>query len=220
MSAYMLTYDETLARYLRETGQRDQPILAALREETAQLPRGLMQITPEQGAFMANLVRMTGARKTLEIGTFTGYSTLVVAMVLPDVGKVIACDVSEEWTSVGRRYWEQAGVADKIDLRLQSADRTLEELIAAGESDTFDCAFIDADKNNYDTYYEHCLTLVRTGGVIAIDNVLWGGAVADESRQDEDTMALKALNTKVLDDPRVDINMLPIGDGLTLAVKR
>jgi len=220
VSAYMLTYDETLARYLRETGQRDQPILAALREETAQLPRGLMQITPEQGAFMANLVRMTGARKTLEIGTFTGYSTLVVAMALPDVGKVIACDVSEEWTSVGRRYWEQAGVADKIDLRLQSADRTLEELIAAGESDTFDFAFIDADKNNYDTYYEHCLTLVRTGGVIAIDNVLWGGAVADESRQDEDTMALKALNSKVLDDPRVDINMLPIGDGLTLAVKR
>lgn len=169
---------------------------------------------------MANLVRMTGARKTLEIGTFTGYSTLVVAMALPDVGKVIACDVSEEWTSVGRRYWEQAGVADKIDLRLQSADRTLEELIAAGESDTFDFAFIDADKNNYDTYYEHCLTLVRTGGVIAIDNVLWGGAVADESRQDEDTMALKALNSKVQDDPRVDINMLPIGDGLTLAVKR
>ncbi len=220
MSAYMLTYDETLTRYLREVGQRDDPLLKALREETAALPAGLMQITPEQGAFMANLVRMIGARRTLEVGTFTGYSALVVAMALPEDGQLIACDISEEWTAMGRRYWAEAGVAQKIDLRLQSALITLDELIAAGEGGSFDFAFIDADKGNYDAYYERCLTLLRTGGVVAIDNVLWSGAVADDSRQDDDTVALRALNAKLQEDQRVDINMLPIGDGLTLAVKR
>ena len=169
---------------------------------------------------MTNLVRMIGARKTLEVGTFTGYSALVVAMGLPDDGKIIACDVSEEWTSIGRRYWQEAGVAHKIDLRLQPAVATLDELIAAGESGSFDLAFIDADKANYDAYYERCMTLVRTGGVLAIDNVLWHGAVVDDARQDEDTVSIRALNLKVHGDPRVDMNLLPIGDGLTLAVKR
>ena len=213
--------DESVEEYCLNHSTPETSIYEELRKETyASMEIPQMLAGQLVGSFLQMMIRSLQATRIVEVGTFTGYSTLVVAMALPDVGKVIACDVSEEWTSVGRRYWEQAGVADKIDLRLQSADRTLEELIAAGESDTFDFAFIDADKNNYDTYYEHCLTLVRTGGVIAIDNVLWGGAVADESRQDEDTMALKALNSKVHDDPRVDINMLPIGDGLTLAVKR
>ena len=216
----MFTNDEKLIRYVLKTGQRNQPILKALRDETAAMPRGRMQIPPEQGAFMTNLVRMIGARKTLEVGTFTGYSALVVAMGLPDDGKIIACDVSEEWTSIGRRYWQEAGVAHKIDLRLQPAVATLDELIAAGESGSFDLAFIDADKANYDAYYERCMTLVRTGGVLAIDNVLWHGAVVDDARQDEDTVSIRALNLKVHGDPRVDMNLLPIGDGLTLAVKR
>ena len=220
MSAFMLTFSEELADYLRNTGQRDTQILQALREETAELPLGLMQISQEQGAFMANLVRMIGARKTIEVGTFTGYSALVVAMALPEDGKVIACDVSEEWTSVGRKYWQQAGVAGKIDLKLQAATETLDQLIAEGQSGTFDFAFIDADKSNYDAYYERCLILLRKNGVIAVDNVLWGGAVVDDARQDDDTKAIRALNQMIHDDDRVDVNMLPLGDGLTLAVKR
>ena len=220
MSAFMLTFSEELADYLRNTGQRDTQILQALREETAELPLGLMQISQEQGAFMANLVRMIGARKTIEVGTFTGYSALVVAMALPEDGKVIACDVSEEWTSVGRKYWQQAGVAGKIDLKLQAATETLDQLIAEGQSGTFDFAFIDADKSNYDAYYERCLILLRKNGVIAVDNVLWGGAVVDDARQDDDTRAIRALNQMIHDDDRVDVNMLPLGDGLTLAVKR
>ena len=220
MSAFMLTFSEELADYLRNTGQRDTQILQALREETAELPLGLMQISQEQGAFMANLVRMIGARKTIEVGTFTGYSALVVAMALPEDGKVIACDVSEEWTGVGRKYWQQAGVAGKIDLKLQAATETLDQLIAEGQSGTFDFAFIDADKSNYDAYYERCLILLRKNGVIAVDNVLWGGAVVDDARQDDDTRAIRALNQMIHDDDRVDVNMLPLGDGLTLAVKR
>ena len=220
MSAFMLTFSEELADYLRNTGQRDTQILQALRAETAALPMGLMQISQEQGAFMANLVRMIGAKKTIEVGTFTGYSALVVAMALPADGKVIACDVSEEWTSVGRKYWQQAGVAGKIDLQLQAATETLDQLIAEGQSGTFDFAFIDADKSNYDAYYERCLILLRKNGVIAVDNVLWGGAVVDDARQDDDTKAIRALNQMIHDDDRVDVNMLPLGDGLTLAVKR
>ena len=186
----------------------------------AATPAHRMQVSPEQGAFMQLLVKLLGARWTLEVGTFTGYSALVVAEALPDDGRVIACDVSEEWTSVGRPFWERAGVADKIDLRLKPAVDTLEELIASGDAGSFDFAFIDADKVNYDAYYERCLTLLRRGGVIGIDNVLWGGRVADERVRDDDTRAIRALNAKVNTDDRVDATMLPIGDGLTLAVKR
>lgn len=220
MSAYMLTYSEELAAYLRNTGQRDTDVLKALREETAKLPMGLMQISQEQGAFMSNLMRMINARKTIEVGTFTGYSALVVASALPEDGRVIACDVSDEWTRLGRKYWEQAGVASKIDLILRPATETMDDLIEQGEAGTFDFAFIDADKSNYDNYYERALVLLRKGGVVAIDNVLWSGAVVDDSRQDDDTRAIRALNQKIHDDERVDVNMLPIGDGLTLAVKR
>jgi len=220
MSAYMLTYSEELAAYLRNTGQRDTDVLKALREETAKLPMGLMQISQEQGAFMANLMRMINARKTIEVGTFTGYSALVVASALPEDGRVIACDVSDEWTRLGRKYWEQAGVAGKIDLILRPATETMDDLIERGEAGTFDFAFIDADKSNYDNYYERALVLLRQGGVVAIDNVLWSGAVVDDGRQDDDTRAIRALNQKIHDDERVDVNMLPIGDGLTLAVKR
>jgi caffeoyl-CoA O-methyltransferase len=216
----MLTYSEELAAYLRNTGQRDTDVLKALREETAKLPMGLMQISQEQGAFMSNLMRMINARKTIEVGTFTGYSALVVASALPEDGRVIACDVSDEWTSLGRKYWEQAGVASKIDLILRPATETMDDLIERGESGTFDFAFIDADKSNYDNYYERALILLRQGGVVAIDNVLWSGAVIEDARQDDDTKAIRALNQKIHDDERVDVNMLPIGDGLTLAVKR
>ena len=220
MSARMIRFTKELEHYLRTTGLRDEGVLEELRNETAKLPMALMQISPEQGAFMANLVRMISASRTLEVGTFTGYSALVVAMALPEDGKVVACDVSEEWTSIGRRFWEKAGVADKIDLQLRPAVDTLDQLIAAGQSGSFDFAFIDADKSNYDAYYERSLTLLRRSGVIAVDNVLWSGAVIDASRQDEDTIAIRALNLKIQTDERVDMNMLPVGDGLTLVVKR
>jgi len=220
MSARMLTYGDALAAYLRTKGQRDIPVLARLREETAKLPMAMMQISIEQGAFMANLVRMIGAKRTIEVGTFTGYSALVVALALPVDGKVIACDISDEWTRIGRPFWREAGVDDRIDLVLRPAVETLDALIADGGGGTFDFAFIDADKSNYDNYYERCLVLLRRGGVIAVDNVLWNGAVVDESRQDADTKAIRALNAKILADDRVDMNMLPVGDGLTLAVKR
>ncbi|MEX2489360.1 MAG: class I SAM-dependent methyltransferase [Pseudomonadales bacterium] len=219
MSTTMLNFTDDLTDYLRTRGLRDSALLAELRRETGELPRSQMQISPEQGALMANLVRMLGARKTLEIGTFTGYSALVVALALPEDGKVIACDVSEEWTDIARRYWEEAGVASRIELHLRPAVETLDELLgqAAGN---FDFVFIDADKSNYDAYYERSLKLVRSGGVIAIDNVLWSGTVIDDRHQDEDVNAIRALNDKIANDERVDISMVPIGDGLTLAVKR
>jgi caffeoyl-CoA O-methyltransferase len=178
-----------------------------------------MQITPEQGQFMGLLSRMLNARKALEIGVFTGYSSIAVALALPDDGKLIACDVSETYTAVARRYWREAGVEHKIDLRLAPALDTLDRLIAKGESGTFDFAFIDADKKNYENYYERCLTLLRKGGVIAVDNVLWDGKVADFAVQDTDTKAIRAFNQKLHGDSRIALSMLPIGDGLTLACK-
>ena len=220
MPARMLKFSDELAEYLRTVGVREPEVLAELRAETLGMPGAGMQISQEQGAFMANLVRLTGARKALEVGTFTGYSSTAVALALPADGTLIACDVSEEWTSIARRYWEKAGVADKIELNLRPATETLDKLIAADEAGSFDFAFIDADKNNYDAYYERALVLVRSGGVIAIDNVLWGGSVVDDSRQDEDTRAIRALNAKLREDERIDLSMLPVGDGLTLAVKR
>ena len=221
MSSHTIELTETLYDYLLANGTRESAVACELRAHTLAATRAhRMQVSPEQGAFMQLLVRSLGARRTLEVGTFTGYSALVVAEALPDDGCLVACDVSEQWTAIGRPFWERAGVADKIDLRLQPAVDTLDELIAAGEADSYDFAFIDADKANYDAYYERCLTLLRRGGVIGIDNVLWGGRVADERVQDEDTRAIRALNQKVNADGRVDATMLPIGDGLTLAVKR
>jgi len=206
--------------YVTGTLGKETPIQRRLRAETVKLPLGLMQIGSDQGAFLALLVRLIGAKRCLEIGTFTGYSALTVAAALPPDGKLIACDVSEEWTSIGRRYWREAGLESRIDLRLAPATETLRGLLAAGEAGRFDFAFIDADKSNYDTYYELCLELLRPNGLIALDNVLWSGAVFDDKKQDADTVALRAINLKLRDDARVDSVLLTVGDGLTLARKR
>ncbi len=220
MSSFTLELTETLHEYLLSHGTRESRVAAELRAETRAATRWHpMQISPEQGAFMQWLVRVIGAKRTIEVGTFTGYSALVVAEALPSDGQVIACDTSAEWTAIGRPFWERAGVADKIDLRLRPGVETLDELLADGRAGDFDFAFIDADKANYDAYYERCLTLLRPGGVIGIDNVLWGGRVANEDVNDEDTRAIRALNRKVHADQRVHISMLPVGDGLSLAVK-
>jgi predicted O-methyltransferase YrrM len=202
-----------LVAYLRRVGVREDPVLARLRETTATMPQASMQIAPEQGAFMALLVRLTGATRIIEIGTFTGYSSTVMAMALPPDGRILCCDVSREWTDVARRTWEEAGVADRIELRLAPATETLATL----DDDAFDIAFIDADKPAYDAYYEGCLRVVRSGGLIMIDNVLWSGRVADESDRDATTLHIRALNEKIAGDERVDHVVLPIADGLTLA---
>jgi caffeoyl-CoA O-methyltransferase len=218
MSTGILNYTTNLREYLWEKGMEEHPALTELRLETAKLPQSMMQICPEQGALMANLIRLMSAKKTIEIGTFTGYSTLAVALALPEEGEIIACDISEEWTALGKKKWEQAGVAHKINLRLAPAVDTLDALLADGQESSFDFAFIDADKGNYPAYYEKCLKLVRKGGVIAIDNVLWGGSVIDSERNDEDTKAIRKLNEFIANDKRVSLSMIPIGDGLTLAV--
>lgn len=221
MSSRTIELTDRLYGYLLEMGSRESEVARGLRAATkAATPAHVMQISPEQGALMALLIRLIGASNAIEVGTFTGYSALVVAEALPDDGQIVACDVSEEWTAVGRPFWEQAGVAHKIDLHLRPAVETLDELLAAGRAGQFDFAFIDADKSNYDLYYERCLTLLRAGGLIAIDNVLWGGRVADAAVDDEDTRAIRAINGKVHTDERVDACLLPIGDGLTLALKR
>ena len=221
MSSHTIKLTDRLYEYLLDVGTRESEVARELRAATKKATRAHeMQISPEQGAFMALLVRLLGARRTIEVGTFTGYSALVVAEALPEDGQVVACDVSEEWTAVGRPFWERAGVADKIDLQLRPATETLDALIEAGGEASFDFAFIDADKSGYDDYYERCLTLLRVGGVIGIDNVLWSGAVVKRTRRDADTEAIRAINAKVHEDPRVDTCMLPIGDGLTLAIKR
>jgi caffeoyl-CoA O-methyltransferase len=220
MSRSHIQLTDELSAYLGRVTLRDSDILRRLREETQPMALGRMQISPEQGQFMQLLIRLIGARKTLEVGVFTGYSSLSVALALPEQGRIIACDVSEEWTSVARRYWAEAGVAHKIELRLKPAIDSLNELLAAGEANTFDFAFIDADKENYAAYYEAALKLVRTGGLIAVDNVLWHGRVIDPAVNDEETVAIRAFNEKLHADERVDLSMLPIGDGLTLARKR
>lgn len=207
-------------RYLLDNSVREPKVLADLRIETHKLSDSKMQISPEQGQFMALLMHIMGAKKTLDIGTFTGYSALAVALALPQDSKVVTFDVSEEWTNVARQFWQQAGVADKIELKLGSARESLDAMIANGETNTYDFAFIDADKANYDHYYEQALQLVRPGGVIAIDNVLWSGRVADADENDESTSSIRHLNTKIFRDERVSISMLPMGDGLTLARKR
>jgi caffeoyl-CoA O-methyltransferase len=220
MANRTLDLTDKLYEYLLRVSLREAPILAELRAETAKLPDAGMQIGPEQGQFMALLVELIGARRTLEVGTFTGYSALAVALALPPDGRVTACDVSEEYTRVARRYWAKAAVEHKIELKLGPALDTLAGLLATGAAGSFDFAFIDADKNNYDGYYEQALQLLRPGGLIAIDNVLWGGAVIDAKKRDADTLAIRALNEKLKADERVSISLLPIGDGLTLACKR
>jgi caffeoyl-CoA O-methyltransferase len=184
------------------------------------MPHAGMQISPEQGQLMALLVKMLGARRTIEVGVFTGYSALAVALALPADGRVVACDVSEEWTGVARRYWQKAGVANKVDLRLAPALATLDAMLAAGEADRYDFAFIDADKGNYAGYYDRCMKLVRPGGLIAVDNTLWNGWVADAAHAEDDTRAIRAFNDKLHADERIDLSLVPIGDGLTLARRR
>ena len=211
---------EELYAYLLDISLRELPVMQRLREETASMEQANMQIGPEQGQFMALLVELIGARSVLEIGTFTGYSALAMAVALPENGVLVACDVSEEWTAIGRRYWEEAGVSHKIELRLAPALETLDALLAEGNAETFDFAFIDADKEGYDAYYERALELVRLGGLIALDNTLWEGKVADPAATDVDTEAIRAINAKLVLDERVTLSLIPVGDGLTLARKR
>jgi predicted O-methyltransferase YrrM len=209
-----------LEQYLVKHGVREPELLARLRAETALIPQHNMQIAPEQGALLALLVELTGAKRCLEIGTFTGYSSLIVALAMPPDGTIVCCDVSEEWTAVARRYWAQAGVADRVDLRLAPALETLDALLADGAEGTFDFAFVDARKSEYPDYHERVVRLLRSGGLAAYDNVLWGGAVADDSKQDADTLAIRRLNDRLATDQRVTIAMLPLADGVTLARKR
>ena len=220
MSSSVLPYSIELRNYLWEKGLDENPVLKRLREETENHPFALMQICPEQGALMANLVRLISAKKAIEVGTFTGYSALAVALALPKNGYLLACDISEEFTSIGKPYWEEAGVSENIDLQIAPAVETLKSKIEDGESNTYDFAFIDADKINYLNYYELCLDLIRPGGVIAIDNVLWGGSVIDSARTDDDTKAIREINDFIVSDKRVNISMIPVGDGVTLAVKK
>jgi predicted O-methyltransferase YrrM len=219
MTSRTLQIDDTLFEYVLAHSVREHPAQTALRAATRSHPHAGMQIASDQGQFMALLIKLLGARRAIEIGTFTGYSALTVALALPDDGQVLACDISDEYTRIGRPFWEQAGVAHKIDLVLAPALETLDARLAAGDAGTYDFAFIDADKSNYDLYYERCLALLRSGGLIALDNMLWSGAVTRPAN-DADTAALQALNAKLKVDERVDHALLTIGDGLALARKR
>jgi O-methyltransferase len=209
-----------LYQYLLSVSLRDTPVFKDLRDETDRLEFGVMQISPDQGQFMALLVKLVEAKRIIEVGTFTGYSTLVMAEALPADGKIISCDIDREWTDIARRYWQRAGVADRIDLRLAPALEALQSLIDDDGTGRYDMAFIDADKANMQDYYEQCLKLVRQGGLIMIDNVLWGGSVADESYQSEDVKSIRQFNAFLHQDERVDISLVPIGDGLSLVRKR
>jgi predicted O-methyltransferase YrrM len=209
-----------LHAYLVRHGVREPDILRRLREETASLPQHGMQIAPEQGAFMAVLVQLSRARRAIELGTFTGYSSLAIALAMPPDGTIVCCDISDEWTSVARRYWSEAGVADRVDLRLAPALETLDKLLASGAAGTFDFAFIDAAKRDYPDYHERIVQLLRSGGLALYDNVLWDGDVIDESKTDADTVGIRRLNERLATDERVTISMIPVADGLTLALKR
>ena len=220
MSNRTIDLTDTLYDYLLSVSLRETDLQRRLREETATLSMARMQISPEQGQFMALIARLVAARRCLEVGVFTGYSSLAVALALPEDGRIVACDVSEEWTAIARRYWAAAGVADRIDLRLAPAIDTLDALIAAGDAGTYDLAFIDADKTSYLAYYERALVLLRPGGLLMTDNTLWSGRVADPEVGDADTVALRHYNEHLHRDSRVDLSLVPIGDGLTLARKR
>jgi predicted O-methyltransferase YrrM len=212
--------DPDLHAYLIAHGVREPDILRRLRDETASLPQHNMQIAPEQGAFMALLVGLAGSRRAIELGTFTGYSSLAVLLAMPPDGTIVCCDVSDEWTSVARRYWAEAGVADRVDLRLAPAIETLDALLAGGAAGTFDFAFIDAAKVDYTDYHERIVQLLGSGGLAVYDNVLWSGGVIDEAKTDADTNGVRRLNERLATDERVTISMIPVGDGLTLALKR
>ncbi|MCC6394095.1 MAG: class I SAM-dependent methyltransferase [Bryobacterales bacterium] len=220
MSFQHIQLTEPLLQYVRSVSDPEPAYLARLREETALLPNARMQITVEQGALMGMLVRLLAARKALEVGVFTGYSSLSVARALPPDGRLIACDVSDEWTSIARRYWKEAGLHHKIELHLRPALETLDELLASGHAASFDFAFIDADKANYPNYYERALQLIRPGGLIAVDNVLWHSRVIDPSINDEDTRVIRAFNQTLTTDARVHHCLVPLGDGITLALKK
>lgn len=220
MANRTLNLSENLYAYFQRISIRADPILDALRAETSNLPGAMMQIAPEQGQFMHLLARIAGVQKALEIGVYTGYSALCVARALPEDGQLIACDINAEWTAVARRYWQRANVQDKIDLRLKPARETLEELLEAGASGTFDFSFIDADKEKYNHYFEQALELTKRGGLVLIDNVLWSGKVADVDVNDVNTSAIRELNRRLYDDVRIDFVTLPLGDGLTIIVKR
>ena len=219
MSNRTIRMNDEIDAYLRRVSVRETDVQRRLREETASLEYAGMQICPEQGQLMRMLAGLTGARRAIEVGVFTGYSALCVALALPEDGELVACDVSEEWTAIARRYWAEAGVASKIRLHLAPALETLDALIGEGRGGEFDIAFIDADKTGYDAYYERCLALLRPGGLVLVDNVLWGGAVAEDDDQSEDTVAIRAFNAKLGGDPRIELCMLPVGDGLTIARK-
>ena len=220
MSTTTIILDEKLREYLLNVSVKESEILRELREETAQMEYSAMQISPEQGSFMAFLVGLINGKRTLDIGVFTGYSSLVVALALPKDGYVTACDINTEWTDIARKYWKLAQVEDKIDLRIAPALETLDELLTDGYRGTYDFSFIDADKINYQQYYERSLELIRSGGLIAIDNVLWSGRVIDDHSGDPNTEAIREFNKKLYQDERVSISMVPIGDGLTLACKQ
>lgn len=219
MSNRSIELSEPLYRYLLSVSLREPPLLAELRAETARMPLARMQISPEQGQFMHWLLATIGARRTLEVGVFTGYSTLITALALPADGCVVACDISAEYTAIARRYWERAGVADRIQLHLRPALETLRAQLDTGAAGSFDFAFIDADKENYRDYYEAALQLLRPGGTLMFDNVLWSGRVIDPAATDSSTVALRAFNAALHQDQRVALSMLPVGDGLTLARK-
>jgi caffeoyl-CoA O-methyltransferase len=211
---------DTLGAYMQSVSLREPDVLTRLREETSRLSMSMMQIAPEQGQFMQLLVKALDIRRAIEVGVFTGYSTLCVALAMPDNGRIVACDINKEWTDIAQRYWKEAEVDNKIELRLAPALDTLDALIDEQLQNKFDFAFIDADKAGYKDYYERALALIRPGGLIAIDNTLWNGNVTDESDQTESTQAIRDLNRHLHADERVDISLLPIGDGLTLALKR
>ncbi len=220
MTFKALPLTPALLDYLRSVSLRETDLMRRLRDETAELPHSQMQIAPEQGQFMALLIELMGAHRALEVGVFTGYSSLAVASALPEDGQLIACDISEEWTRIARRYWIEAGVAHKIDLRLAPALQTLDDLLAQGQQNSFDFAFLDADKVSYGDYYERMLGLVRPGGLLLVDNVLWSGDVADPTAQDRDTLALRAFNQRLHLDQRISLSLLPLADGVTLVRKR
>ncbi|MEM7224653.1 MAG: class I SAM-dependent methyltransferase [Pseudomonadota bacterium] len=220
MASRTINLTDALYDHLLEVSLREPEILARLREETAAHPASMMQISPEQGQFMTLVVELIGARRVLEIGTFTGYSALAMAHALPDDGQLIACDISEEFTSIARRYWAESDHGHKIELRLAPALETLEAMLEDGHHESFDLVFIDADKENYAAYAEHALALLRQGGLMMVDNVLWGGKVADHDHQDDDTRAIRALNKLLHQEERVTLSMIPMGDGITLARKR
>lgn len=220
MTGRTVSVTDDIYRYLLQHAVREPPVLARLRAATANMPNAQMQIGPEQGQFMALLAKLIGARRCIEVGVFTGYSSLAVALALPDDGRILACDVSEEWTSIARRFWREGGVEHKIELKLQPAADTLEERLAAGDAGQYDFAFIDADKESYGAYYELLLKLLRPNGLIAVDNTLWSGKVADPKTTDANARSLREFNDRLHRDERIDLSLLTIGDGLTLARKR